>query len=429
MTSTPTLLEAVMRRRFLASVWPWRGIAYTTSTAVASGLLWLLLSVPLAPLGLAVWLLGARRTGQGESAADQVVDTSLFGVAVLGLLGLGLLAFVGPRLALAVAGVERWRLRLADDAPTTSRRRGNLYTDPATWRAMAYLLVLGVIAPMWLGVLALPCLLVVSTPFAVYLRLVGMDSIGNVAGRVAIGVVLIPVVLYLVSVFGGGHAVLARLLLCTEPDPAAAELVEVARSRARMADAFDAERLRIERDLHDVAQQRLVSLTMQLGLAKLDLAADAPAATAVASAHEQAKALMVDLRDLVRGISPRTLRELGLRAAVEELAAASPLRVHVDADPGRFPPAVETVAFAAVSEALANAVKHATASEAAVTARRYGDELTVQVRDDGCGGADPARGSGITGLADRAAAAGGRLFMSSPPGGPTILRVELPCAS
>jgi signal transduction histidine kinase len=429
MTSTTTLFGAVLRRRFLTSVWPWRGMAYTASTAVASGLLWLLLCGPLAPLAVAVWLLGTRRAGPGEVASGQGVGTSLFAAAVLGLVGVGLLAFAGPRLALAVAGVERWRLRLADDAPAPARRRGNLYTDPATWRAVAYLLLLGVVAPVWLGVLALAGLLVVSTPYAVYQRLVGMDSLGNVAGRVAFGLVLIPVVIYLVSLFGGAHAVLARLLLCSEPDPAAAELVEVARSRARLADAFDAERRRIERDLHDVAQQRLVSLTMQLGLAKLDLAADAPAAAAVASAHEQAKALMVELRDLVRGISPRTLRELGLRAAVEELAAGSPLRVHVDADPGRLPPAVETVAFAAVSEALANAVKHATASEAAVTARRHGDGLTVEVRDDGCGGADPSRGSGITGLADRAAAAGGRLFMSSPPGGPTILRVELPCAS
>jgi len=240
---------------------------------------------------------------------------------------------------------------------------------------------------------------------------------------------VVPVLVYLSAVFGGAHAALARLLLCAEPDPVAAELVEAARSRARLADAFDAERLRIERDLHDVAQQRLVSLTMQLGLAKLDLSTDSPASAAVAAAHEQAKTLMVELRDLVRGISPRTLRELGLRAAVEELAAGSSIRVTVDADPGRFPPAVERVAFAAVSEALANAVKHAVATGAAVTVRRAGDRLTVEVRDDGCGGANPSRGSGLTGLADRAAAAGGRLLLSSPPGGPTILRVELPCAS
>ncbi|GAA2575757.1 sensor histidine kinase [Dactylosporangium fulvum] len=418
-----------MQPRFLTSAWPWRGIAYTATTAVASALLWLVLSCPLAPLALAVEVLRTERMSPGEEAPLRWAGTYVFVAAVLGLIGVGLLALVGPKLALAVAGVERWRLRLADDAPPLSRRSGSLYADPATWRAVAYLLLLGIVAPVWLGVLALAGLLVVSTPFAVHHRVVSMDSMANTAGRAALGLVLIPVVLYLTAAFGGAHAALARLLLCCEPDPAAAELVEVTRSRARLADAFDAERRRIERDLHDVAQQRLVSLTMQLGLAKLDLPDDSPAAVAVASAHAHAKALMVELRDLIRGISPRTLRELGLRAAVEELAAGSPIRVHVEADPDRFTPAVETVAYAAVSEALANAVKHAAAAEAAVTARRSGDMLTVQVRDDGRGGADPSRGSGITGLADRAAAAGGRLLISSPPGGPTILRVELPCAS
>jgi signal transduction histidine kinase len=353
--------------------------------------------------------------------------------------------------------VERWRLRLADDrlrpagvgprpvaerlrpgadgprlvaggaAPV--RRAGGLYTDPATWRAVAYLMVLGIVAPVWMGVLGVAALLVVSTPIAVHHRLADLEPAASVLGRAALGVVLIPVVVYLTSVFGGAHAALARLLLCAEADPSAAELVEVTRSRARLADAFDAERRRIERDLHDVAQQRLVSLTMQLGLARLDLPDGSPGAGAVAAAHEQAKTLMVELRDLVRGISPRTLRELGLRAAVEELAAGSPLRIRVDADAARFPAVVETVAFAAVSEALANAVKHAAATGAAVTARRSGDTLTVEVRDDGRGGADPSRGSGLTGLADRAAAAGGRLLVSSPAGGPTILRVELPCGS
>ncbi len=428
MTSTTTLLGAVMRPRFLVSAWPWRGIAYTGTTAVASGLLWLLLACPVAPLALAIWMLKTHRL----SASDVVSlrsGTYLFAVVVLGVIGVGLLALAGPKLALVVAGAERWRLRLADGAPAPSRRSGTLYTDPATWRAVAYLLLLGVVAPVWLGVLAVAGLLVVSTPVAVHHRIASMDPLGSVVSRLVVGLVLIPGVLYLAALFGGAHAALARLLLCAEPDPSAAELVEVTRSRARLADAFDAERRRIERDLHDVAQQRLVSLTMQLGLAKLDLPAGSPAAAAVASAHEQAKTLMAELRDLVRGISPRTLRELGLCAAIEELAAASPLRVQVDADRDRFPPAVETVAYAAVSEALANAVKHAGAAGAAVTVRRSGDRLTVQVRDDGHGAADPSRGTGLTGLADRAAAAGGRLLISSPPGGPTILRVELPCAS
>jgi signal transduction histidine kinase len=401
----------------------WRALASTAVTAVVAGLLWLMLAVPLAPLGAAVWLLHDRRD-----------DTDLLIAVVCGVVGAGLLVLLGPRLARAVAAVERWRLRLPDDprAPTS---------DPAAWRPVTYVLLLAVVAPLWLAVLGLCAALIVSTPLAVYDRITTADAIGDVAGRLALGLVLIPVLLWLASAFAARHAAIARTLLCGDPDsdaesgPAAARLVEVTRSRARMADAFDAERMRIERDLHDVAQQRLVSLTMQLGLARLDLAqldlpAGSPAVDAINSALDQGKTLMAELRDLVRGISPLTLRELGLRAAVEELAAGSPLRITVDVVSGRYPPGVETVAFAAVSEALANTAKHAPATgRAAVTASRAGDLLTVEVRDDGPGGADPSRGSGLTGLADRAAAAGGRLLMSSPAGGPTILRVELPCAS
>jgi signal transduction histidine kinase len=279
---------------------------------------------------------------------------------------------------------------------------------------------------MWLGVLGVIGLLVVSTPISVDYRISIMDSPAGVVGRVVVGLLLIPVLFYLIALFGGAHAALARLLLYPELSE---ELVEVARSRSRMAHAFDAERLRIERDLHDIAQQRLVALTMQIGVARLDLPPSSPAAAAMASAHEQAKTLMVELRDLIRGISPRTLRELGLRAAVEELAAASSLEVRVDVAASRFPAEVESVAYAAISEALANAAKHAATTEVTVTVRCTAGRLLVEVRDEGGGGADPARGSGLTGLADRAAAAGGRLLLSSPAGGPTILRVELPCAS
>jgi hypothetical protein len=131
-----TLLGAVARPRFLISVWPWRAIAYTATTAVASGLLWLVLAGPLLPLALAVEALAARRTGY------------LLVAAGLGLVGVGALALAGPRLAVAVAGAERWRLRLAGEVATPARRRSGLYTDPATWRAVAYLLLLGVVGPL-----------------------------------------------------------------------------------------------------------------------------------------------------------------------------------------------------------------------------------------------------------------------------------------
>jgi signal transduction histidine kinase len=392
----------------------WRALTDTATTAVAASLLWLVLAVPLAPLVLAVLVVRDRHT-----------DTNLLIAGVLGLVGVGLLVLLGPRLALAVAAVERWRLRLPGGRPAPAR-----YSEPATWRAVTYVLLLGVVAPLWLGVLGVAGVIIVSTPLAVYYRVTGGNAASEIAGRLALGLVLIPVLVRLASVFATGHATVARMLLSAEPDASADQLVEVTRSRARMADAFDAERRRIERDLHDVAQQRLVSLTMQLGLAKIDLSDDSPAAAAVNAALEHGKTLMAELRDLVRGISPLTLRELGLRAAVEELAEGSPMRITVDVVSGRYSPGVETVAFAAVSEALANTAKHAAPiGQAAVTARRTGDLLTVEVRDEGPGGADPSRGSGLTGLADRAAAAGGRLLMSSPAGGPTILRVELPCES
>lgn len=412
---TDTLFRAVTGRRFLVSAWPWRGFAYSATTAVASGLLWLLLAVPLTPVFSAVVVLYSGHTGG-----------HLITAAGLGLVGVGLLALLGPRLALSMARAERWRLRLVGDAPLPPGRSGDLYTDPATWRAVAYAVLLGVVSPLWLGVLGVIGLIVVSTPFAVQHRISVMDSLAGIVGRAGGGLLLIPVLLYLTALFGGAHAALARMLLY--PDPSE-EMVEVARSRTRMAHAFDAELLRIERDLHDIAQQRLVALTMQIGMARLDLPPSSPAAAAMSSAHDQAKALMAELRNLIRGISPRTLRELGLRAAVEELAAASSLEVRVDVASARFPAKVETVAYAAISEALANAVKHAAATEVTVTARRKADQLLVEIRDGGGGGADPIRGSGLTGLADRAAAAGGRLLMSSPAGGPTILRVELPCAS
>jgi signal transduction histidine kinase len=217
------------------------------------------------------------------------------------------------------------------------------------------------------------------------------------------------------------------MLLSTEPDPAAIQLVEVSRSRARMADAFEAERRRIERDLHDGAQQRLVRLNMQLGLAKLDVDDGSPAATAIASAQEQAKALMAEIRDLVHGISPRTLSELGLPAALEELAAAAPVPTTVSAPIGRLPSGIEVVAYFVAAEALTNVAKHSAAGSATVTAAIESGKLVLVISDDGRGGADPAAGSGLTGLADRVAAAGGRLLLASPAGGPTVLRIELPC--
>lgn len=197
-----------------------------------------------------------------------------------------------------------------------------------------------------------------------------------------------------------------------------------------MVDAFEGERRRIERDLHDGAQQRLVALTMNLGLARLDAPAGGPLAEQLARAHEEAGAALAELRELIHGIHPQVLADYGLEAAVADAADRSPVPVDVEfARPApRLPQAVEAAAYFVVREALANVARHSGARRARVRAEHRGGRLLVlEVTDDGRGGADSARGTGLTGLADRVSVLDGRLTLTSPPGGPTLLRVEIPC--
>ena len=209
-----------------------------------------------------------------------------------------------------------------------------------------------------------------------------------------------------------------------------ARIGELETSRARVMDAAEAERMRIERDLHDGAQQRLVSLAMELGRAKAKFSSDPDAAAAiVGQAHEQAKEALAELRNLVRGVHPPVLSDRGLDAALSGLAALSPVPVTVQVDlPVRPPAKVEAIAYFVVAEALTNVAKHARASRAEVTVRRSGDALTLVVYDDGVGGADPG-GQGLSGLAARVTGVDGRLWVTSPAGGPTSVEVVLPCGS
>ncbi len=255
------------------------------------------------------------------------------------------------------------------------------------------------------------------------------------AGRVtqvamlAVGLLALGPGAYLLTAWAGARAAVARLILAPREAELDERLVEVTRSRARLVDAFELERRRIERDLHDGAQQRLVALTVALGLARLDLPAGSPAAARVHEAQEQAKQALTELRELIRGVHPQVLADRGLGAAVADAAGRSPVKVDVDVSlPRRLPGTIEVTAYFAVCEALANIARHSRASRASVRGRLLGDVLTVEVRDDGVGGADPAAGTGLAGLADRIAVVEGRLLLSSPAGGPTVLRVEIPCA-
>jgi signal transduction histidine kinase len=199
-------------------------------------------------------------------------------------------------------------------------------------------------------------------------------------------------------------------------------------SRARIVEAGDAERRRLTRDLHDGAQQRLVSLMLGLQTARGQWEADPPAArTAVEDALANARAAVEELRELAAGIHPAVLTQRGLDAAVESLATRAALPVEYDGSlDERFPAAVESAGYFFVAEALANVAKHAGATYAAVAVRRDGAELVLEVRDDGEGGADPAGGSGLRGLEDRIGALDGRLEVDSPPGGGTRLTARVP---
>ena len=210
-----------------------------------------------------------------------------------------------------------------------------------------------------------------------------------------------------------------------------ARLVELQASRARLVEATDAERRRIERDLHDGTQQRLVSIAMSLGLADAKLpAAGAEAKPIVAQTREELAAALAELRDLTQGIYPTILTERGLGAALDELCGRAVITAHLRLFlDGRLPAPVETAAYYVVSEALTNAAKHSRASAVRVAATCADGLLTVEIADDGVGGAGAGagRGSGLRGLADRVDALGGRLTVSSPPGQGTTLRMELPC--
>lgn len=209
-----------------------------------------------------------------------------------------------------------------------------------------------------------------------------------------------------------------------------ARLEQLRASRARIVEAADEERRRIERNLHDGTQQRLVSISMALGLAQAKLESDPAVASAVfGEARQGLSAALEELRELSHGIHPGILTERGLIAALDELALRATVPVELDAaDTNGLPEQVEAAAYYVVSEALANVAKYAHATSSRVRVRPENGKVVVEVADDGIGGADAGRGSGLRGLADRVEALGGRLWLSSPPGQGTIVRAEIPCA-
>jgi signal transduction histidine kinase len=318
--------------------------------------------------------------------------------------------------------------------------------DGPGWRGLAYgvlMLPWGIITftltvTFWaaaLGGIATPIASIWAPPqFGEDYVLTGWGLFGWDAGMFVVGVLLLiltPRVVQGLSAVGRG---MIRVFLSPGREEELTQRVEeLTVSRGAAVEGAATELSRIERDLHDGAQQRLVALAMDLGMARerLESGADPARATElVVRAHEESKQAISELRDLVRGIHPTVLSDRGLDAALSALAARSPVPVEVDvALPTRPPAPIEAAAYFVVAEALTNVAKHSHARHTWVHVSQRDGDLVVEIRDDGVGGATIAPRGGLSGLRDRVTAVDGRLRIASPEGGPTMIVAELPCAS
>jgi signal transduction histidine kinase len=390
-----------------------------------------------------------------------LVTSAVVFVVLVTLLALGvslLITLIGIPILLATAYVNRWlanlerrragfvlgeriahRYRDASGGGFWHRVRV-VATDPQTWKDWAWLLLVTVIG-FGFGIAALvlwgTALGTLSVPLWWWIPPEGaaldvgdswsVDSWWRALLVGAAGLVATVFTAWICAALAHGQAILARALLAPGLEERVEEL-ERTRSGALVAQQNELER--IERDLHDGAQARLVALALDLGLAREKLEGDPKAAAGLLeSAHEEAKTALVELRELVRGVHPVVLTDRGLDAALSALAARSAVPVSLDVHPGgRLARELEAAAYFVVAESLANVGKHADAAHAWVRVARRGERLEVEVRDDGRGGA-AASGGGLDGLARRVEALDGAFVVESPPGGGTIVRAELPCAS
>jgi signal transduction histidine kinase len=318
-----------------------------------------------------------------------------------------------------------------------------IVTDSATWRDLAWLApgaivgfalgTIGVVLPLYglVGVTLTPLWIWLGTGWYGYGAIWSVDTFA--AGLLCLpqGLVILAAGLSLAPWLRRLDALFARLFLGpTRAAELRLRVTQLTVTRADTVDAQAAELRRIERDLHDGVQARLISLSMMIGLAdELIDRNPAQAHTLLAEARESSGTAMVELRHLVRGIHPPVLAERGLAGAVRALALSLPIPITVETDlPGRPDTPVESAAYFAVAEALTNMVRHSRARTGSVSIRYADGILTMVVTDDGTGNADPAAGTGLRGIQRRLAAFDGTIALSSPPGGPTVVTMEVPCA-
>ncbi|MEC4017539.1 sensor histidine kinase [Streptomyces sp. H27-D2] len=405
---------------------------------------------------------GVRGMGRGLAlAALAPVELVLFTVMVvaISLLSVGLGLFLVPAVAIAVRGTanltrglaHRWsgvgipepylpRPRTEPGLKGQVQRTQWVLTDQATWRDLAWMLVNPVVG---LVMLLLPLALTAYGVFGLLMPFLwesisdaggnnwyGMIKVsgeGTALAAAALGVPVLLLGLFIAPALLKLHASFAHTLLT--PTEVSQQVRHLTESRSDAVNTSAAELRRIERDLHDGAQARLVAMGMNLGVAERLLEKDPEAVRAILVDTRQASAnALTELRDLVRGIHPPVLADRGLADAVRALGMDSPLDVEVNAElPGRPEAPVESAMYFAVSEALTNAAKHGSAQRVTVELWHEDGRLRTQVTDDGDGGADPSRGTGLRGMERRLATFDGVLAVTSPVGGPTTLTMELPC--
>ncbi len=378
------------------------------------------------------------------------------GLVVLALIGIVVLVatvFAGRLIGI----VERARARVllgidvAPPPPAQSRHdEGNwkrikaMLSDAPGWKGLGYgliLLPLGIVN--FTAVVTMWSIALAGTSYPLWgwatpqndwygHTVHGWIKTGWISGSFVVGVLALIAVPHVVRGLAAVDRGLIKGLLGGSPTAELRHRVETLTvSRDASVDIAESERRRIERDLHDGVQAQLVTLAMDLGLARQKLAAgedsDPAVVALVERAHDDSKRAVSELRNLVRGIHPAVLTDRGLDAAVSALAARSPIPVDVNIALATRPPAtVESAAYFVIAEALTNAAKHSGASLVRVDVRVVDDRLRVEVSDDGRGGADVEHGGGLAGLAGRLAAVEGRLRVASPLGGPTTVLAELP---
>lgn len=379
------------------------------------------------------------------STAAGLAITVVFAIPLLWL------SFVVSR---GFAHVERSRIAVLLDTPLADpvgpltatswlRRLWERVQDGDRWREIAHhvlALPVGVVSftlvvAAWAGSIALALLPLYVSALPGESAKFWVADVSQGPGSLAaslLGVIGVGLVApHLTMAMGRLQVATARWLLGPRRAALEVQLEQLETSRSAAVDSAEAERRRIERDLHDGAQQRLVALAATLGDAREHFDSDPEAARAmVDDAHAEAKAALKEIRDLVRGINPFILQDRGLDAALSAVVARSPVPVDLEIRlPDRPPTAVESAAYFVVAEALTNVARHADATRAHVAVARSGNRVVVEVRDDGRGGADASLGTGLQGLRDRVTALGGTMYVLSPVGGPTTIMVELPCES